>query len=170
MARRGQRDQSPGDGRTPFSDQGGPAGRHAETHDIRREELTNPTGPIPDRGEEFAADIAPDTSAIEPGGHAEESRSAVDDKLMHERLPMLDDAELGRLSVLEPGARLEQGGTYVDLNDRSRQPFKAMGSQEAGADQRYVAKRDTDYELWNQIVGQGREAEIERPTSADSRT
>ncbi|MGI9146515.1 MAG: hypothetical protein ACR2IK_08240 [Chloroflexota bacterium] len=169
MPRRGQHDQSPGDGRTPYSDQGGPAGRHAETHDVRREELTNPTGPVPDRVEEFAADIAPDTSAVESGGHADESRSAVDDKDLHARLAMLDEAELARLSVLEPGARLEQGGTYVDLNDRSRTPFKALGSQEAGADHRYVAKRDTDYELWNQLVGQAREADIERPTPADTR-
>ncbi len=168
MPRRGQHDQSPGDARKPFSDEGGPAGRHAETHDVRREELTNPTGPAPDREAEFAADIAPDTSAAEPGGHTEESRSAVDDKALHARLPMLDDAELARLSILEPGARLDQGGTYVDLNDASRTPFKAMGGQEAGTAHRYVAKRDTDYELWNQLVGQGREAEIERPSTADS--
>jgi len=79
----------------------------------------------------------------------------VDDKVLHERLLMLDDAELARLSVLEPGARLEQGGTYVDLNDLSRSPFKAIGGQEADTEHRYVAKRDTDYELWNQMVGQG---------------
>jgi hypothetical protein len=168
MPRRGQHDQSPGDGRTPFSDQGGPAGRHAQTHDVRREELSNPTASAPDRGAEFEADIAPDTSAIDAGGHAEESRSAVDDKVLHARLPMLDEAELARLQVLEPGARLEQGGTYVDLNDLSRQPFKALGSQEADADHRYVAKRDTDYELWNQLVGQGRAVEIEHPKPADS--
>ncbi len=170
MPRRGQHDQSPGDGRNPFSDQGGPAGRHAETHDVRREELTNPTGPELDRGQEFAADIAPDTSAVEPGGHAEESRSAVDDKVLHERLSMLDDAELARLSVLEPGARLEQGGTYVDLNDSSRQPFKAIGGQEADAKHRYVAKRDTDHELWNELVGPDREPLIERPSTANSST
>ncbi|MDQ6669793.1 MAG: hypothetical protein M3069_03435 [Chloroflexota bacterium] len=168
MPRRGQHDQSPGDGRTPFSDQGGPAGRHADTHDVRREQLTNPTGPDPDRDEEFAADIAPDTSAGEPGGHVHESRSAVDDKILHERLSTLDDAELARLSILEPGARLEQGGTYVDLNDPSRSPFKAIGGQQADTDHRYVAKRDTDHELWNQLVGQGREPAIERPSTADS--
>jgi len=167
MPRRGQHDQSKGDARAPFSDQGGPAGRHAQTHDVRREALTNPTGSAPDPEEAFAAEIAPDTSTAGPGGHSQESRSAVDDKDLHARLDILDDDQLSRLLILQPGARLEQGGTYVDLNDLSRQPFKALGSQEAGAEHRYVAKRDTDYELWNLLVGQGREVEIERPEGAD---
>jgi hypothetical protein len=68
--------------------------------------------------------------------------------------------------VLEIGARLHQGSTYVDLNDRSRQPFTALGGQEASPEHRYVAKRDTDHELWNRLVGQGREAEVERPAQA----
>lgn len=168
MPRRGQHDQSPGDARKPFSDDGGPAGRHAETHDVRREALTNPTGPAPE-GEDFAVDIAPDTSAVETGGHADESRAAVDDKVLHERLDMLDRDELSRLSILEAGARLEQGGTYVDLDDLARGPFKAVGAHEADAEHRYVAKRDTDYELWNRLVGQGREVEVERPAPVEDR-
>jgi len=167
MPKRDQHDQSPGDARSPFSDQGGPTGRHARTHDVRREEATNPTGSTPDIGALIAADIAPDTSTGEAGGHAAESRSAVDDKVLHQHLPMLDDAELARLSVLEPGVRLEQGGTYVDLDDASRRPFKALGSQQVDASQRLVAKRDTDYELWNRLVGQNREADIERPPTAE---
>jgi hypothetical protein len=167
MPKRGQHDQSTGDARVPFSNQGGPVGRHARTHDVRRETATNPTGPAPDAAEAFAGDIAPDTSTGEPGGHVPESRSAGDDKDLHARLAILDDDQLARLLILQPGARLEQGGTYVDLNDPSRQPFKALGSQEAGADHRYVAKRDTDYELWNLLVGQGRDVEIERPEGAN---
>ena len=66
-----------------------------------------------------------------------------------------------RLAVLEHGAHLEQGSTYLDLNDLSRSPFKALGGQEAGPDHRYVAKRDTDYELWNRLAGD-RDAEVER--------
>jgi hypothetical protein len=64
--------------------------------------------------------------------------------------------------VLETGTALEQGGTYLDLNDRPRGPFKATGGQEAGPANRYVAKRDTDYELWNRLVGD-RETQLERP-------
>ena len=159
-------DHSPGDARQPYSDRGGPEGRHAETHDVRREALTNPKGPPP-VDPSFDEQLAPDTSTAAPGGHAEESVAAVDDKRLHEHLPQLSSAELGRLAILEPGTSLEQGGTYVDLNDLGRGPFKAIGGQEAGREHRYVAKRDTDYELWNRLVGQETEAEVERPTDRD---
>jgi hypothetical protein len=96
-------------------------------------------------------------------GHTDESRAGVEDKALHERLAGLDNAELARLSVLEAGTALEQGGTYVDLNDLGRGPFSAIGGQEAGPENRYVAKRDTDYELWNRLVGQDTEPYVERP-------
>ncbi|CAN5267302.1 hypothetical protein BH18ACT4_BH18ACT4_09380 [soil metagenome] len=165
MPRRGQHDQSPGDARKPFSDQGGPAGRHAETHDVRREELTRPKGSDPE--EDFSADLAPAVAPEGPGGHVDESAPVVEDKDLKEQLASLDSEELARLSVLAAGARLEQGGTYVDLSDLDAGPFKALGSQEAGLSNRYVAKRDTDYELWNRLVGQGREPDIERPAGSD---
>ncbi len=155
-------DHSAGDGRKPYSDRGGPEARHAETHDVRREELTNPTGPEP-VDTSFEEDLAPVEIG---GGHLDESMPAVADKALHNTLQAFTNDELARLTVLEPGARLEQGGTYVDLNDLARGPFKAMGSQEAGPDNNYVAKRDTDYELWNRLVGQGSEPEVERPSSA----
>lgn len=50
-------DYSPGDARQPYSDIGGPAAKHAQTHDIRHEQLTNPMRPGPvDTG--FAGDDA----------------------------------------------------------------------------------------------------------------
>jgi hypothetical protein len=153
MPKRGQRDHSPGDARRRYSDRGGPGGRHAETHDVRREALTNPKGLQPTRSDAFVGDIAPDTSTAQPGGHEDESSSAADDKRLHERLDMLQAEELDRLSILEQGVRLEQGGTYLDLNDLERGPFTALGAQEAGPGNRYVAKRDTDHELWNRLVG-----------------
>ena len=110
-----------------------------------------------------AAELAQRAVVIEPGGHADESRPAASDKALHELLPDLTDAELGRLSVLEAGTALEQGGTYLDLNDLARGPFKAIGGHEAGPGNRYIAKRDTDYELWNRLASQHREPEVERP-------
>lgn len=159
-------DHSPGDRRRPYADRGGPEGRHAETHDVRREALTNPTGPDP-VDESFAAQLAPLDATGELGGHGEESVPAADDKALHERLPMLDGADLARLMVLEPGARLEQGGTYLDLNDLGQGPFTAIGGQEAGLRHRYVAKRDTDYELWNRLVGDNRDPDVVRPEGAE---
>ncbi len=158
MPRRGQHDQSPGDARKPFSDQGGAAGRHADTHDVEREEATRPKAAEP--GEDFSADLAPTSTG---GGHIDESLPAAGAKELAAELDMLSSDELARLSILTMGAQLIQGGTYVDLNDLAGGPFKAMGSQEAGPDNRYVSKRDTDYELWNRLVGQGHEPQIERP-------
>jgi hypothetical protein len=154
-------DQSPGDRRQPYSDQGGPAGRHAQTHDVRREELTNPKGPEP-VDESFERDLHPNDPALDPRGHAEESLPADQLKDVVNQLPELTADELSRLSVLELGTALEQGGVYLDLDDPARTPFKAIGGHRVEEGQRIVAKRDTDYLLWNELVGDREEA-VERP-------
>jgi hypothetical protein len=156
-------DHSPGDRRQPYSDRGGPEARHAETHDVRRERHTNPKGPET-VDPTFAEDLAPvDVS----GGHADDSDRAASDKVVHTMLAGFTNDELARFAILEPGTRLEQGGTYVNLNDLESGPFKAIGGQEAGPKDRIVAKRDTDYELWNRLVGEDRTPEIERPETEE---
>jgi hypothetical protein len=154
-------DHSPGDRRRPHSDRGGPEGRHPETHDVRREELTNPVGPQ-SVDPSFAEQLAP-REPSPGGGHVTESAPAVDDKRLHSRLPELSSDELSRLQILEPGTRLEQGGTYVDLNRLGEGPFKALGGHKASENTRYIAKRDTDYELWNRLVGEHADPDVERP-------
>jgi hypothetical protein len=155
-------DHSPGDRRNPYSDQGGPAGRHAQTHDVRREELTNPKGPEPE-DTSFAEQLAPEATGG-PQSHVDESFTAAEDKVLYETLPGLSAEELDRLSVLDAGVRLEQGGTYVDLNRLADGPFKALAGRVVNDGDRVIAKRDTEYELWNRIVGSDAEAEIERPS------
>jgi hypothetical protein len=158
-------DHSPGDRRQPYSDRGGPEGRHAETHDVRREELTNPVGPQTE-DPSFDEQLTP-VETRPGGGHAAESVPATTDKVLHNRLPELTSDELSRLQVLKPGTRLEQGGTYIDLNRLSDGPFKALGGHQATEGNRYVAKRDTDYELWNRLAGQDGDPEIERPNEVE---
>jgi hypothetical protein len=158
-------DFSPGDARKPYSDIGGPAAKHAQTHDVRREQLTNPKGPEP-VDTSFADQMAPDTTG-EPGGHADESVSAVDDKDLRSKFAGLKNDELARLAVIERGTQLEQGGTYLDLNQLDKGPFKALGGHAAAPDERLIAKRDTDYLIWNRLVGQDAEPDIERPETAD---
>jgi len=152
-------DHSTGDGRQPYSEQGGTEGRHAQTHDVRREHATRskPQGEGPD---EFADDLTSDRS---PAGQEGDSIPASDDKQLQAEMPDLDADDLKRLSILTAGTQLDQGSVYVDLNDIERGPFKAMGDQEASDTTRYVAKRDTDYEMWGRLVGQGRSAVVERP-------
>ena len=156
MVKRGQQDLSPGDRRKPFSDEGGPEGRHARTHDVGRERATRPTGPG-DTDDEYADDLAP---ADVPGapthvpGHADEAVSAVEIKELHGL--DLRNEDLAQLQVLAPGARLDQGAVYVDLDDLAAGEFTATAGQEVGADGRYVAKRETDHELWNRLLGRER--------------
>jgi hypothetical protein len=154
-------DHSPGHRRQPYSDRGETVGRHVETHDVRRQALTNAVGPQSD-DPTLAEQLAP-VETRPGGGHVTESAPASEDKLLHNRLPELTSDELSRLQVLEPGTRLEQGGTYVDLNRLGDGPFQALGGHEATEAHRYIAKRDTDYELWNRLVGEDSDPDIERP-------
>lgn len=155
-------DHSPGDARKPYSDSGGPQERHAETHDVRRESLTNPKGPEAE-DPSFDEDIAPQTPQRVRQQELE-SDAGDDDKRVGKLLPHLKDDQLSRLSILEPGTPLEQGSVYLNLNDQQQGSFKAIGGQEAGAKDKIIAKNMTDYELWNEIAGRDDSPAIERPS------
>ncbi|HEU0165450.1 MAG TPA: hypothetical protein VFQ54_10425, partial [Thermomicrobiales bacterium] len=105
-------DHSPGDARKPYSDRGGPAGRHAETHDVYREQLTNPKGPTP-VDETFAGDLAPQTPDTIRQEQVDDTVVASSDKRVRDELPELDNAQLSRLSILAPDTPLEQGAVYL---------------------------------------------------------
>lgn len=67
----------------------------------------------------------------------------------------LNDDELAHMPYLDPGARLEQGQPYLDLNQVSGGPFTPSRSQTVGEGDRIVAQRDVDPELWRKLVGEG---------------
>src|SRR5688572_2701709 len=70
-------------------------------------------------------------------GEAQESknaRTAYDHKEAHDRLRSLTDDNLKQVRVLEPGTRLRQGATYVDLNQLEAGEFTATGDMEATSD------------------------------------
>lgn len=71
---------------------------------------------------------------------------------LQEMYPELTQDELAHLPILRPGATLEAGGVYFDLNAPERGPFKALAGQQAGSGNRYVAQRDLDPDLWRRIV------------------
>ena len=75
-----------------------------------------------------AAQRAQEMATVAPPGHTDESESAVLDKGLHRSLPELTDDELRRLSVLEPGTQLDQGGVYLDLNHLEAGPITAFGA------------------------------------------
>ena len=65
----------------------------------------------------------------------------------------LTKEERARLTILADGTPLDGGSTYFDLEDPSAGAFTAMDGQSAEPGRRLVSKRDTDYELWNRLIG-----------------
>lgn len=167
--------QTQGDARKPGTDRGDAQGNYAQTHGVRQEELMNPQGnpaAVEDDGprptpEEFAEESADQTPQHVRQQHLE-ADSAGDDKTVGNMLPELTDDELSRLPILDPGTPLEQGSVYFNLKDRAKGPFKAIGGQEVGQQDKMIAKKMTDYELWNEIVGRDDNAEVERPAQEHS--
>lgn len=157
-------DHSPGDARKRYSDIGGPEARHAQTHDVAREHATNPKGPEP-VDESFDEQLAKQTPEQVRQQHLDADAGDTD-KRVGKLLPNLTDDQLARLSILDPGTPLEQGAVYLNLNDLGSGPFKAIGGQDVGSQDRIIAKKMTDYELWNEIAGRDDEADIIRPETS----
>jgi hypothetical protein len=89
------------------------------------------------------------------GPHPEKDewiRSAYDLKPLHNRLQEYNDEDLKGIPVLNPGTRLEQGATYIDLRQDSPEEFTARGDMEASKQNWYVPKSEVDYQLWNRLI------------------
>ena len=97
--------------------------------------------------------------APEPG---KSGRTLTDVKGMYEKFPDLSDADLKRIPVLPEGARLEQGATYLDAAEPIPAEFtNPSGDFTAGPNNLYVPKKDTDYLLWNRLLGVGNPARLD---------
>lgn len=109
---------------------------------------------------EWARDLNPDHMAGQNYGEASGAqeqglRTAYDIKGLH-RGPLRgwEDDDLKQVPILPPGQRLQQGATYVDLNEAHPREFTATGDMTAGAEQCLVPKKETPYPLWNRLVGE----------------
>jgi hypothetical protein len=109
--------------------------------------------------DEYTRDLEPDHMAGQHYGQASGAReqglrTAHDLKGLHRgRLRDWGDDDLKQLPVLPPGARLQQGATYVDLNESRPREFTATGDMTAGPEHCYVPKNQTPYPLWNRLIG-----------------
>ena len=108
--------------------------------------------------EEYRRDLNPNAMAGQNIGAGETSpqesaRTAYDIKQVHRKFDHLLDADLKQIRVLPEGSRLQHGATYFDLNHPERGEITATGEMSAEADNWYVAKADTHYNLWNLIIG-----------------
>lgn len=111
----------------------------------------------PQTSDNFDHDLHPDDLAGE--NHGLQGRTstggepASDIKSLHTQLADLTDDELRNLVIIPEGTRLEQGAVYFDLRHPDTDEFVAMGNMVAGPDNSYVSKKETDYVLWNRIMG-----------------
>lgn len=118
--------------------------------------------------EEWRRDLNPNANAGQNAGQTESqatsARTAYEIKDIHRQFHGFSDDELRRVPIVEPGSRLKQGATYVDLQDVQLGEFTASGNQSAETGHWYVAKSEVDYQLWNRLIGI---AEPERLGEAD---
>ena len=105
---------------------------------------------------DFDQDLRPhnnagaDDSALNPP--STNMRSAHDIKLMDDTiLADLTDDELKSVLILPAGTRLNQGAKYIDLAHLEQGEFVATAQMVAGPENYYVAKKQTDYVLWNRL-------------------
>jgi len=100
---------------------------------------------------EPSAELRPDASGNELLARGAKSKPG--DAETRRQLAAMTKDEIARVPVLEPGARLEQGSVYLDLDDVEAGPFVALGSEVIDRRDRIVAKRDLDHEIWNRLAG-----------------
>jgi hypothetical protein len=94
---------------------------------------------------------------------AKHGSTAYDVKPAHERFKRFSADELKQLRILPIGSRLEQGATYIDLNNLDLGEFTAMGDMHVSQQNWLIAKKDVHYELWNRLLGSEPSERIKTP-------
>jgi len=108
--------------------------------------------------EEWQRDLNPDALAGQNLGPetaqvAKDAPTAYEVKDVHRQFHGFSDDELKRIPILPAGTRLEQGTTYIDLQDESLSEFTATAGMVAGPGNWFVPKSEVDYQLWNRLIG-----------------
>lgn len=117
-----------------------------------------PGRPTDQQPDQWQRDLNPDPKAgfnigVEGEKPGRFERTVNDIKELRNQMDGFSSDELQNIPVLKPGTRLEQGATYINLNDPARQEFTAMASMEAGQDDYLVPKSEVGYGLWNRLIG-----------------
>jgi len=111
--------------------------------------------------EPWAQDLNPERRAGQNLGqrHADDDprvRTAAHVKWLTRHMQGFTRDELREIPVVPMGARLEQGATYLDLNDPELRPFTATGDMTAGQGALLVPKREVAHDHWNRLIGRQR--------------
>jgi hypothetical protein len=74
--------------------------------------------------------------------------------------PLPDDVLSGaEVGTVKHGTALQEGETYIDLDDLATGPFRARGRIVAHDHDRLVPRRDTEPETWRRLVELAEQAE-----------
>ncbi len=80
-------------------------------------------------------------------------------------LEAFTDADLGRVPVVAPGARLEPGALYLDLCRADRAAYHALDGATAPEDACLVCQADVPEPLWHRLLGiNNPELQCDEPT------
>ena len=109
--------------------------------------------------DEWRRDLNPNHLAGQNIGGASDVGTQPEQTAFHLRKAGLDlgrihDEELKQVPVLPEGTRLQQGATYIDLNEQPPQEFTARGDLAAQPGNAYVPKDRVPYEIWNRLIGE----------------
>jgi hypothetical protein len=107
---------------------------------------------------EWQQDLNPNHLSGQNIGQASDAQVQMEWNAFHLRKRGLDlggvnDEELKQVPIVAEGERLQQGATYIDLQDNPRQEFTARGNMAAGPSNAFVPKDEVSYEIWNRLVG-----------------
>ena len=117
-----------------------------------------PGRPHDEQPDQWEKDLNPNPMAGQNDGvqSNQEGRynlTAEDIKELHELLDGFSNEELNKIPVLKPGTRLQQGATYINLNDPLRKEFTGMGDMSVEESNYIVPKSEVPYMLWNRLIG-----------------
>ncbi|WP_319422657.1 hypothetical protein [Pleurocapsa sp. FMAR1] len=107
--------------------------------------------------DEFDQDLNPNPMAGQNTGPEANQpgrfeRTAKDiDKL--QQLEDFSNDELKQIPILKSGTRLQQGATYINLNDPNREEFTGVGDMSVDDNSLIVPKDRVGYLIWNRLIG-----------------
>ncbi len=127
--------------------------KHSRLHENHRDQNTPQDKRDPS---EFDNDLTANNLAGENHGMSNppnvNAQTADTIKSMHSTtLADLTNDELKSIQIVSAGTRLQQGAKYIDLNHLELGEFTATSESVAGPENAYVAKKETDYVLWNRL-------------------
>ena len=72
---------------------------------------------------------------------------------LRDKLSGFSEDELKRIPILKPGTRLQQGATYINLNDPKREEYTGVADMSVDETNFIVPKSEVGYQLWNRLIG-----------------